>query len=269
MTARIVIHAGFHKTGTTSVQSLIHTNRRILERQVRCYLRPDFQELTDACRVFSVDPNPRTILGIADAAGAFFDGLNPDDPRGILMSSEDLSGHLPGRHGLDRYDAASLIMAQLTECIRTRFGDEVPLTYYFSTRGRKDWLRSTYWQNLRSTRLELGFEDYSQQIAPAADLPVVLDEVAEAVSPAAAVAALPLEESKDQPLGPLTPLMDLLDIPEVTRSKLRMLPPENVQPDLGLEDVFLALNRSSFKDRHLRAAKKLLRQLANKQSEND
>lgn len=267
MTARIVIHAGFHKTGTTSVQSQIYANKRILERQIRCYLKPDFEELTTAARAFSVDPSPETMLDIADAANDFFDTLSIEDPRGILMSSEDLSGHLPGRHGLNRYDAASLIMAQLTECVRMRFGETVPLTFFFSTRGRQDWLRSTYWQNLRSTRQSMGFDEYSKQIASAADLPMVLEEVADAVTPAATVAALPLEESSGMALGPLTPLMDLLDIPDVTRGKLTMLPPENVQPNLGLEDVFLSLNRSGFKERHLRAAKKLLRQLANKQSD--
>ncbi len=263
---RIVIHAGFHKTGTTSVQSLIRTNKRLLERQIRCYLKPDFEALTEFARLFSVAPSERSLTDLREAADLFFLSIDPEDPRDILMSSEDLSGHLPGRRGLDRYDAASLIMVQLAEAARARFGAQVDLVFYFSTRGRDAWLRSTYWQNLRVTRLVLDYDSYAAQIAAAADLDEVLVEVAEAVAPHE-VSALPLEESTDLPQGPLTPLLDLTDFSEVTRAKLHLLPPENVQPDLGLEPVFLALNRSGLKDRYVSEAKKQLRQFANRQME--
>ena len=262
---RIVIHAGFHKTGTTSVQSTINANRRVLKRQVRCRLKPEFEALTHAARAFSVDPTPALLAEVRHEAERFFVGLDTADPRPVLMSSEDLSGHLPGRHGLDRYDAAALIMSQLADAARDCFGDTLDLAFFFSTRGRESWLRSTWWQNLRSTRLTLDFDAYAVQVAGAADLHAVLAEVADAVAPAT-VTALSLEESSAMPQGPLTPLLDLVDLHDVTRSKLRLLPPENVQPELGLQDVFLALNRSGLKDRHLSEAKKHLRKLANNEA---
>ncbi|MDJ0822386.1 MAG: hypothetical protein QNJ09_11340 [Paracoccaceae bacterium] len=265
---RLIIHAGFHKTGTTTVQTTLHTNRRKLRRHARILLKPDFPALTDAARRFSVDPHATTLADVASEAVAFFATLATDDPRPLVMSSEDLSGHMPGRHGLDQYDAAPLIMSQLAEAARAHFGDDLDLVFFFSTRERTAWLRSTWWQNLRSTRLDQDFDVYSDAIAAAADLPQVLSEIAEAVAPAV-VSALPLEESTDMPQGPMTPLLDLIDLPEDQRTKLSILPPENVQPDLGLESVFLALNRSGFRDRYLNETKKLLRQMANRQLDRD
>lgn len=264
---KIVIHAGFHKTGTSSVQAMLDKNRRILSRQLQLFLRPDFEDLAAAAREFSVKPNEERLTEVIRAAAVFFDGLDPEDPRPILMSSEDLSGHMPGRHGLDRYDAASLVMSQLAEAARLRFGESCKVQFYFSTRAREDWLRSSWWQNLRSTRLTLDFDTYCQQIAAAADLDTVLDDIADAVAPDR-VANCALEVSTLSEHGPLTPLLDLLDIPEVTRAKLRLLPPENVQPGIGLEDALLALNRSGLNDHNLSEAKRLLRRIANKQVKN-
>ncbi|MDU8912947.1 hypothetical protein [Aestuariicoccus sp. MJ-SS9] len=261
---RIVVHAGFHKTGTTSVQSMIRENRSALQAHVRCYLKPDFEDLTGAARAFSIDPDARRLAAVGREAADVFGSFDPDDPRPVLMSSEDLSGHLPGRHGLDRYDAAPLIMAQLADAARARFGDALDLIFFFSTRDRAAWLRSTWWQNLRSTRLTEDLPTYTAKIAAAADLPAILRDVAEAVAPAT-VAALPLEDSTKDPFGPLTPLLDLVQLPDAARAALTVLPPENQQPDLGLEQVFLALNRSDLRDKHVQEAKRSLRQMANRQ----
>lgn len=259
------MHAGFHKTATTTVQSTLHTNRRILSRHIRLFLKPDFESLTEAARAFSIDPSPDNLSEVIRTSAIFFDTIDPEDHRPILMSSEDLCGHMPGRLGLDRYDAASLVLSQLVEAARLRFGAETEITIFLSTRGRADWLRSTWWQNLRSTRLTLALDDYSRQISSAADLDVVLDDIAETVAPSR-VASCALEVSSQAQWGPITPILDLLGIPELARNKLQLLPPENAQPDLGLEDTFLALNRSGLKDRYVQEAKRTLRQMANKQS---
>ena len=263
---RIVIHAGFHKTGTTSVQAMLDANRRVLSRQYQVFLKDDFEDLTKCAREFSVDPTPKMLTKVIHAAAVFFDSLDPTDPRPILMSSEDLCGNMPGRRGLDRYDAASLVLSQLAEAAQLRFGPDTDLTFYLSTRSREAWLKSTWWQNLRSTRLTLDFDAYSQQIAAAADLDQVLEDMAE-ITAGARVTSCPLETSSPTAFGPLTPILDLLDVPEVTRQKLKTLPPANVQPEIGLDLVFLALNRSDLTDDNLAEAKRTLRRLANKQSD--
>lgn len=258
----IVIHAGFHKTGTTSVQSLIDANRATLQRRIRPFLKADFDGLTEAARAFSLDPGALTLAEVTHQAEAFFATVDPADTRPVLMSSEDLSGHLPGRHGLTCYDAAALVMSQIADVVRHRFGPDGNLVFFFSTRARDPWLRSTWWQNLRSTRLTEDFDNYAERIAPAADLPAVVAEVRDAVSPYV-VRDMALEDSTTMPEGPLSPLLDLLPVPPRMRRRLTLLDPENVQPALGLEPVFLALNRSGLNDRALALAKKHIRRLAN------
>lgn len=258
---RMVIHAGFHKTGTTSVQSMIAANRAHLNPQVRCYLREDFIDLTEAARRFSIAPDAALLGDVLTQATAFFDRIEPDDARAILMSSEDLSGHLPGRHGLDRYDAAALILSQVGEAAHARFGLDLDLTFHFSTRAADAWLRSTWWQNLRSTRLTRDFDDYACTIAAAADHASILRDVADAVA-TDRVTSDALEAVTALRFGPLTPLLDLVGVDDDTRDSLTILPPENVQPDVGLDVVFLALNRSGLRTKQVKEAKRLLRRMA-------
>lgn len=261
MTSRIVVHAGFHKTGTTSVQTMLRANRRRLKPALRIYLKRDFEALTRAARAFSVAPGEDSLVAVRAAAASFFADVDRTDPRPVVLSSEDLSGHLPGRHGLDRYDAAALIMSQIADAAYDAFGAELDLTFFFSTRGRDRWLQSTWWQNLRVTRLTDDLPRYSETVAAAADLPAVVAEVAAAVAPAQ-VASMPLEDSRETEFGPLTPVIDLLDLPSEVRARIETVPPENVQPDLGLNDVFLALNRSGLRDRQVSDAKRSLRRMA-------
>ncbi len=259
---RLVIHAGFHKTGTTSIQSTLRSNRHLLSRHLRVLLKKDFEPLTRAARAFSLDPDALTLAAVTREAEATFGALAPADPRPVLMSSEDLSGHLPGRHGLDRYDAASLVMTQLAEVAFARFGEDLDLVFYFSTRGQEAWLRSTWWQNLRSSRLTLDYESYARKIALAADLPAVLEEIAAAVAPARIVSGA-LEEAASLPLGPAGPLLELAGLPGRAMARMTQPPPANVRPDLGLEVVLLELNRSGLSQADLAEVKSHLLRLTN------
>lgn len=261
MTTRIVIHAGFHKTGTTSVQSMLRENAALLEPHVRVYLKDAFEGLTESTRSFSLDPTKKTLAAVARFSTAFFNEIALDDPRPILMSSEDLAGHMPGRHGLECYDSAGLVMKALSDAAFLRFGKETDLTFYFSTRTREPWLRSTWWQNLRSTRLTDDFQTYSNQFDAARSLDQILEEIAVDVAPAHVTSFL-LEEATDLPLGPLDPLLTLLDLTDLDRATLTVLPPENVQPDLGVDAVFLALNQSALPEKDVQEAKRIVRKMA-------
>ena len=261
MTTQIVIHAGFHKTGTTSVQSMLRENATALENHLRVFLKEAFEDLTTSARAFSIEPREKTLRQVAEAANAFFGTLDTTDPRPILMSSEDLSGHMPGRHGLECYDSAGLVMRCLSEAAEHHFGRNLDLVFYFSTRDREPWLRSTWWQNLRSTRLTQDFQSYSAQFDDARGLEDILTEVAEDVG-LARVTSHRLEDAETLPLGPLSPLLALFDLPDLVLSSLQLLPPENVQPNVGIDEVFLALNRSALPEKDVQDAKRAIRKMA-------
>ena len=112
------------KTGTTSVQTALTENAERLAPHLRVLLKPDFKPLTDAARACSVAPGDQSVAAVGRRAARVFRRLDRDDPRPVVLCSEDLSGHLPGRHGLCRYAAAPRIMATIAETARQRFGDK-------------------------------------------------------------------------------------------------------------------------------------------------
>lgn len=264
---RVVIHAGFHKTGTSSVQSTLRANRGLLEPHLRVYLKEDLEALTEATRAHCAAPEEQEPLNaVGRYALRFFRRIDRQDPRPLLISSEDLSGHLPGRRRHPGYHAAPRIMSVIAENARHRFGEALELSFFFSTREQDSWLHSTWWQNLRSTRIIDDLDLYAARPELAAPLSQTVDAVARQVAPAR-VLSEPLEQSRTRREGPLAPLLDLVALDPGIRARLTLLPPVNAQPVAGLDEVFLALNRSGLDDEDLRDAKKILRKIANRGTE--
>lgn len=264
---RVVIHAGFHKTGTTSVQSTLRANRALLEPHLRVFLKQDLEALTEATRAHCAAPGEEAPLkAVGRHALRFFRRIDRADPRPVLISSEDLSGHLPGRRRHQGYHAAPRIMAVIAENARHRFGEALDLTFFFSTRAPDSWLHSTWWQNLRATRLIDDLDLYAARPEINADLSRIVDAVAQQVAPAQ-VLSEPLEQSRERREGPLAPLLDLVALDAAVRARLTLLAPVNAQPVAGLDEVFLALNRSGLGEESLRDAKKILRGIANRERE--
>ena len=262
---RVVIHAGFHKTGTTSVQTTARDNAALLRPHARIYLKDGFRNLTDAARTYSAKPTPKALDAVHDHAHAFFRQLNRNDPRPVALLSEDLSGHLPGRHGIADYRAAPDLMAQVAAACVAVLGDGVDLRLRFSTRAADPWLRSAYWQILRSARRTEGPEEFARIFAPAADFDELITDIARAVAPFP-VEATALEDLRDATEGPITPILDLLEIPPETRAKLVLGAPANVRPE-GLDEVFLALNRCGLPDGKVAMLKKTTLRVARRLQE--
>ncbi|SDO23251.1 hypothetical protein SAMN05216196_104123 [Lutimaribacter pacificus] len=254
---RIVVHAGFHKTGTTSIQHMMRRNGRKLARHFRCCTRRDLPALCEAARAYSLKHDPAELGLFTYELAQFLETLDPGDPRPLVISSEDLSGHMPGRFGLTGYDAAPRLMATLEQVA----GDCLPdprITFFFTTRTPGPWLRSTYAQHLRAIRFTEDRDSYLSRMQPHADLDRATARIAAAV--ASPVKTARLEECAADPLGPFGALLDVLRAPEKLRGRLTALPPANPSfPDHVL-DRFLALNRSDLSRADLTAAKKRLMQ---------
>ena len=64
MSMRLVLHAGFHKTGTTSLQQTLRKNKRLLSRHWRVFTRLGQEPLCEAARAYSVrrEPLERALL---------------------------------------------------------------------------------------------------------------------------------------------------------------------------------------------------------------
>ena len=217
--ARMLVHAGFHKTGTTSVQRMLAHNKRALSSEVHVFLRSHMVAVCESARAFSASRDNLDLLAFTYELSEFVQKLDLTDGKHVCLSSEDLLGHMPGRRKLMAYDAAPILMKAFVHTVERVMPEPPELVFYFSTRNADGWLESCHMQHLRAVRMTLSLQEYKQAYADSARLDRIVDMVRLAVAPHRAE-AVALEQCKDTPLGPLTPILDLLDIsPELRRSQ--------------------------------------------------
>jgi len=256
MSLRLVLHAGFHKTGTTSAQETLKANRAVLQPHLRVVLRPDMVGLCEAARAYSVS-RAAADLAFVQAEAAYvaesWEGTRP-----VLVSSEDLCGHMPLRRGLQDYSAAPKLLAAMTEV----FGAAHPganMRIVLTTRAAAPWLRSCYVQHLRATDITMNVAEYATAYAASADLMGMAQTIAKSVP--CPVDALPLEEIGGHRLGPAAALLTRA-APDLDLSVLRALPPANTAPPQAKIDAMLALNRQALDKTARRAAMQALHRKA-------
>ncbi len=252
--APLLIHAGFHKTGTTSVQKMLEKSRRDLKPHLRVFTRARMVATCEAARTYSASRKASDLLAFATEIGTLFESLTPEDPRPAIISSEDLSGFMPGRNNQTKYDAAPLLMRTIAETAKMVWPTPPPLIFFFSTRAGEPWLRSCYAQHLRAVRVKVDFETYAKRHAESADLEAIVTGVRAAVAPHAVVSHA-LEDCATRGLGPLAPILDTLEFPRELRRKITKLPPANTSLPPELQAAFLQINRSSLDDQTVAQAK--------------
>lgn len=252
MPRRIILHAGFHKTGTSTVQQVLRANRLILKPVLAMRLKGQMQELMHATRGYSTWRDPLTLAKATRRFGAVLDGLAAMPRRALVISAEELSGHMPGRNELMDYSAAPILLANFCEEITARF-PEAEQVIYFSTREPNSWLKSAYWQHVRSSSMTLDYSEFSNIYEKSSDLTSVVNQVRNAVK--AEVFEASLEDSKNDPLGPASALLDLCQIPSDIREKLIPQEPINQRLDQAVLLDLLEANRA-YEDRDERKAAK-------------
>jgi hypothetical protein len=252
MPRRVILHAGFHKTGTTSVQTFLRANRPALKKHVAIRLKPQMRDLLHATRAYSRDRDRATF----DAAQAAFVRMLVDLPpmprRTLILSAQDLSGRLPGQGKTVDYSAAADLLYGFVVTLRDRMPQSEP-ALYFSTRPPDDWLQSAYWEHVRYGAMTMELRDFIRTYARAGQLDAAVDEIAARVPCVTHRSAL--ESWADQPLGPAGPLLDLSDVPAALRAKL--IPPAHANPtdDITVLLQLLAANRTTDSDVARRKAK--------------
>ncbi len=251
---QVLIHAGFHKTGTTSVQKTLIHNRKTLRRHYQIFTRRNMPGPCEAARAYSISRTPADLLIFSSEMAELFSRIDAGDPRPALLSSEDLSGHMPGRYGLNTYAAAPLLMKAICHTATQAYDAPIELTFLFTTRNPEPWLRSCYAQHLRAIRLTQDFDSYRASHAASADLANIVARTRLAVAPHK-LHATPLESLGDRPLGPLAALLDVLETPRRVRRRIEPLPPANISPPQELLAAYLETNRSTLDDDTVAQAK--------------
>lgn len=236
---RMIVHAGFHKSGTTSVQTMLRSGRAAVQSEFRLFLRNPIRAVCESARAWSIRREPLELSLYQFELADWMTGLDRDDPRPILISAEDLAGHMPGRHKLLRYDAAPVLMASFTEIAQEVFPG-IALDFAFSTRDSAAWMRSAHAQNIRATRSVETADAFIARMAASTDLIADAQAVRDALPDGANLHHWRLEDHTDGPLGPLDPLLDLAGASDALRARIVPEPPSNKSlPPHKLEELRL------------------------------
>ncbi len=243
---RVILHAGFHKTGTSHVQRTLRANARALAPHVALRLKRDMQPLMQAARSYSSLKDLHGLALIAREFRAVLEGVRA--AQCLVIAAEELSGHMPGRPQVADYSAAPVLAELYSTTIRARWPDAKIIMHY-GTRAPADWLRSAYWEHVKSSSMTMEIEDFVTRYQQAADLDAVAAQVAEL---GLTVHTTPLENATGR-FGPAEPVLSLCNLPD--HLELTPQPPHNERlPDAVLLDL-LAANRA-YPERAARKAAK-------------
>ena len=263
MAPRILIHAGFHKTGSSSVQAALRAHAAALAPHCAVLLAdtPEGHRVREAARLLSRAPgvvNRRLFRRALDA----WLGLVPlAGNQRLILSCEDLSGHMPGHPGVTAYSMAGRLASVAARAAREMWprtemwpGAEVWLAY--GTRAPEGWLASAYWQQAQHPHLTEDFAPFAARLRPACDFTALIAQIGlEADTPAIAMA---LERHGPRRLGPVEALYDLIGLPEALRDSLAPVPVANPGGSPRLARKLVALNREGLDPEALTAAKRAL-----------
>lgn len=257
MPRRIVLHAGFHKTGTSTLQAVLRENRVALKKHIALRLRWHLKDLLAATRGYSTWRDPISMIKVQHRFEKMLDDLPSMPRRTLVISAEELAGHLPGRGDLADYGAAPELLYAFWESAHARFPNAEVLIY-LSTRAPQPWLRSAWAEHVKSSSMTLDFPEFAARYGGAADLTGMVAEIASRVP--CPVHHRALEDCADLPLGPADPLLDLCRIPEDLRATLRPSPPRNRRLGDDILAQMVQINRSPSAPQVRKAAKAALMQ---------
>lgn len=243
----VIVHAGFHKTGTSSLQDYLRAHRARLADRVTIYLKDDFLDAGNAARRYGMRPHPWRMWRFRRALREFLNAI-PEAPV-IFLSWEGFSGVMPGHRrplsgpvrGMAR--AAVPLARGIVAELRHRFGPTARIEFLYTLREGESWLRSVWGHIARSIRLT---EDYPAFRAGFRTL-TPLD--AEAATVARAIAPVPvhtawLEEIGTLPQGPATPALRLMGFSEAEIAALPRASHVNRGNSDTATQTFLHLNRT-------------------------
>lgn len=235
----LVIHAGFHKTGTSSIQAFFRSNRKALAPHVAVVLKGDMEDLIRACRGYSKGRSGFDRAKVTLRAEALFAKLATRPKKALLLSAEELSGHMPGRPGTDDYGAAVDILGDLVRVAKTLMPKRA-VTICLGTRQPDAWIESAYWEHVKSSSLTSGLEDFRAAFRPVSDLDGMVNKILTGAMPDR-ILRMPLEKAPEDGLA--APILDLLDLPFGLRETLKPVAEKNRRDPPQMREEFLRINR--------------------------
>jgi hypothetical protein len=261
---RLILHPGFHKTGTSSLQACLAANRRLLAPYCRIVLQDELTlPLRHATR-FCLEQDPLALASFTASFGEACVALAKEKPETVVISCEGLSGRTPGKKNISDYAAAPPLAGAMQDAARAVFGRKLNLTYVYTTRNAEAWLSSAWRHNLWGYRITEDFTTFCQKYAKAADFAGIVGRIGRRVK-LATVLTTPLEEVNDAACGPADAVLRLLTLPNDVRSLITNPGIRNTGRSQETSAALLELNRSELDDTELKARKTALLRSAHRE----
>ena len=251
---KIILHPGFHKTGTTTLQNALRANRSTLAPDIHVLLKDDLSGLIGATKGFSGSLDPLDLALVSFETAQIAQTLRGH--QGVIISAESLCGHIPGRDGVRDYSAAPDILRSITDAINQSL-PQAQLTVALTIRPAAEWLLSCYTQHLRASRMRSTADEYVNEFADCANLDEMAQQIAGAVSPNP-THVFDHQSSRSQCLGLLDSLLDIAGYPTTKRSALVPVTDANIGPSPAQITALLEINRSARSLKDVLAARQRL-----------
>jgi len=257
---RVLLHLGFHKTGTTAAQSFLFQNRELIWPQHALVLpyRTRPIGLSEAATRYSVLGTPTALATFDSQLRHFLSDLDFGRKRGLILSEENFAGLRPSRNAAIGYAATPDLAQVLVNAVIDRFIDEeLDITVYLSLRQKDDWLRSLWAHDLQRTRLVLGFDDFADHLSGLGSLRDAAEDIREGLE-GADVHVEWLERMQDLPFGSGTPFLEFLQFDSAKTTLLRGPKRSNTSVAPDVLNALLDLNRSMLDEAELTEQKAAL-----------
>ncbi|MEL6574095.1 MAG: hypothetical protein AAFQ64_20810 [Pseudomonadota bacterium] len=256
----ILLHPGFHRTGTSSIQHFLWMNRQVLAPHVTIRLTRHFKPLAQKCHRYAQNQNPLDLTELLDALDqGFAENPVPTD-RDLLVSSESFCGDIPGHQSISDYSAAPALITYIASYLAERFPDAA-VRILLTTREAQPWLTSTYRHVLRRNRITLTEAEFAAQYTAAGDLGAVVRDIAAAIVPLETL-YLPLELAQTADLGPGAAVLEQLPMPDHIWENLKPVGIGAAGAAPHVWGQFLAMNRSDQSDDEVSAQKEQMAEAA-------
>lgn len=265
---RVIVHPGFHKTGTTSLQTYMVENQAALADYAHFYTKEHFLRAGNLARRYGMKPTYWYRWRFGRALRRFLTTI-PDAPV-VILSWECFSGVMPGHRRLTGTitgfaSTARPMSRTINAELRHRFGADTEVVWFYTTRELESWLRSIYGHILRSIRIQDDYPTFRARLAKV-PAPVVEAELMRDYLAPMPVRIAPLEDFADNRLGQASALLELAGVPAEVMAGL----PDALHSNRGnppeLLEKFLELNRKLSDKKLLHERKhKLIRQYHRRQ----
>lgn len=253
---RILLHPGFHKTGTKSVQHFLLAAGPLIWPHAALVLPDRMRDISRLTFWHAEDPGPGLLAMMTAAMRDFLSTLSLTrpgrPPRDIVISAENLLGPMPRGDG-PPYPAAAAILTALVRALRER-GE---VSVYLSLRDQGEWARSVHAHLARKPagpRITLGADAFADRLAPH-PLARIADGIAAAL-PGTPVIAQDIADLSGERFGIAQPFVDFLRLPPAALDRLPPVPHLHRAPDPAITAQLIGLNRSPLTGEALAAAKR-------------